>query len=234
MPLDASLPRTRLRFIVDDVGASIVLVDAATRDSVDAGDAHVVDLSERRGGAPAGVVRAHRGGDGRDAAYIIYTSGSTGTPKGVAVSHRAVMNVVSDMRRRLKVTAAILVFAMTNTSFDIAAMELFLPLTSGAACWIALSTLAAGASVLRELNDSGCSIVQATPSGWRGMLDLGWQGDGRVTVLTAGEPLAPALAQALARTSVAVWNLYGPSETTIYSTVHEVDPARRSSRSAAP
>jgi amino acid adenylation domain-containing protein len=223
LPLDPSLPEARLRFVVGDAGAALIVTDGATSARVEGCGAHLVDVDERdAASALDDRVRRDTSADLDDRAYIIYTSGSTGTPKGVAISHRSLANIMADLRVRLGVTEESRLFAVSNVAFDIAATELLLPLTSGASCWVASDTLAGGDAVIREMSSSGCTIAQATPSGWRAILDQGWRGYGQVMGLTAGEPLPLWLAQELLQTCSSVWNLYGPTETAIYSTGHRL------------
>ncbi|MFC7644715.1 amino acid adenylation domain-containing protein [Streptosporangium lutulentum] len=153
---------------------------------------------------------------------MIYTSGSTGRPKGVAIEHRAVVNLLLAMRDLLDAGPGHLWLALTSLSFDISALELFLPLVTGGRVLIAGGTEAADAHALvRLVSAYEVTHVQATPSGWWALLDAGF--DRRpVTALTGGEALPPALARALRSRVRAMWNVYGPTETTIWSTCERV------------
>lgn len=223
LPLDPSLPKARLRFFVEDAGVSQVLTDHCTRGAVAGCGARLIDVETLASGrVPRASVPRVPGGTLDHVVYVIYTSGSTGKPKGVAVSHRALASTLADLRVRLDVTTASRTFALSNVAFDITAVDFFLPLVAGGSCWLASSPLAAGAPIVREIAVSGCSILQVTPSGWRALVDQGWQGDGRVVALSGAEPLPVPLARELLRTCGSVWNLYGPTETAIYATGYRV------------
>src|SRR5690606_6722283 len=114
-----------------------------------------------------------------DLAYVIFTSGSTGRPKGVQIEHRAMVNFLCSMQREPGLCASDTLLAVTTLSFDIAVLELFLPLISGATVLIAGSEQAADGLQLRALLEtSGATVMQATPATWRMLLAAGWQGDG--------------------------------------------------------
>jgi amino acid adenylation domain-containing protein len=159
----------------------------------------------------------------RDTAYIIYTSGSTGQPKGVAVPHGALMNVLWSMRRCPGVTAADVMAAVTTISFDIAALELYLPLMAGARIELVPRPAAAdGITLARVLASSGATLMQATPATWRMLVEAGWAGRKGFRALCGGETLSRDLADALLDRADELWNLYGPTETTIWSTIDRV------------
>jgi amino acid adenylation domain-containing protein len=161
-----------------------------------------------------------------DLAYLIYTSGSTGEPKGVAVAHRALMNCLLAFRDVLGVSADDVVLALTTVSFDIAALELFMPLVCGARVIIAGEGLARDGRRLREFIERWePTVVQATPSSLRLLADAGFRGRPGLRVVCGGEPLGPGLAGEILGWGAALWNAYGPTETTIWSTYHAVDGA---------
>jgi amino acid adenylation domain-containing protein/FkbM family methyltransferase len=156
-------------------------------------------------------------------AYVIYTSGSTGKPKGVEISHRSVVNFLSSMRKKPGSTANDTLLAVTTLSFDIAGLELFLPLTTGARVVIASREVAAdGARLAALLKKSNATVMQATPATWRLLLEAGWPGDPALKVLCGGEALPRTLANQLAPRCAELWNMYGPTETTIWSAVGRV------------
>ena len=160
-----------------------------------------------------------------DLAYVIYTFGSTGRPKGVQIPHRAVVNFLLSMRRQPGLSAQDTWLAITTLSFDIAALELFLPLIVGARLIVASRDTATDGVALGEtLNRAGVSVMQATPVTWHLLLAAGWQGKPDLKILCGGEALPLELAQQLLPQAASLWNLYGPTETTIWSTVCKIEP----------
>jgi amino acid adenylation domain-containing protein len=157
-------------------------------------------------------------------AYVIYTSGSTGKPKGVEVTHRSVVNLLACMQRQVGIVAEDRLLAVTTLSFDIAGLEVFLPLVSGARVILATREEAWNGAALRDLiEQSGATMMQATPVTWRLLLDAGWAGSPDFKILCGGEALPLELAKRLLATGGKLWNLYGPTETTIWSTTHRMD-----------
>ncbi|WP_201797486.1 condensation domain-containing protein, partial [Mizugakiibacter sediminis] len=149
---------------------------------------------------------------------------STGKPKGVMVPHRAVVNFLESMRRTPGIDADDVLVAVTTLSFDIAVLELMLPLTVGAQVVLADRDAAMDGHALAELLErSNATLMQATPSTWRALLDAGWLGDLAFTALCGGEPMSPGLAAQLRGRCKAVWNMYGPTETTVWSTCWRVE-----------
>src|SRR5439155_18426070 len=153
-----------------------------------------------------------------DLAYIIYTSGSTGKPKGVEIEHRSVCNFLESMRETPGLDQSDVLVAVTTVSFDIAALEVFLPLCVGARVVIAGREVAAnGTQLLDLLRTSKATAMQATPVTWKILIEAGWAGEPRMKVLCGGEAFSRKLANELVRRGSSVWNMYGPTETTIWS-----------------
>lgn len=153
-----------------------------------------------------------------DPAYVIFTSGSTGKPKGVQVPHRAVINFLCSMAERPGLQPDDRLLAVTTLSFDIAVLELFLPLLVGAEVIIAdRDTPLDGKQLLSMVRENDVNVMQATPSTWRLMLAAGWQGATDFKVLCGGEAFPVDLAQQLTRCVGEVWNMYGPTECTVWS-----------------
>jgi len=160
-----------------------------------------------------------------DLAYVIYTSGSTGGPKGVEITHKSLVNFLASMAREPGMTAGDIVLAVTPLTFDIAALELFLPLTVGAQVVVLSRETTMDPRLLMDRIDaSSASVMQATPTMWRMLLDAGWEGKPELKILCGGEPLSKDLAEALMPRGRSVFNLYGPTETTVWSSVWKVTP----------
>src|SRR6202035_3403163 len=159
-------------------------------------------------------------------AYVLFTSGSTGRPKGVQVTHGALANFLLSMREAPGLAAGDALLAVTTLSFDIAGLELLLPLAVGGRVELASREEAADGELLKgRLVSSGATAMQGTPATWRMLLDAGWEGDGRLSALCGGEALPADLAARLLPRVGALWNLYGPTETTIWSAARRVEAA---------
>src|SRR5262249_26976596 len=152
-------------------------------------------------------------------AYVIYTSGSTGQPKGVVVPHRAVVNFLTSMAREPGLAPDDVLVAVTTLSFDIAVLELQLPLTLGATVVIASRDEAVdGRALAALLERHRATVMQATPVTWQLLLEAGWKGSKGFKALVGGEALPRDLADRLLTYGVELWNMYGPTETTVWST----------------
>ena len=155
---------------------------------------------------------------------MIYTSGSTGQPKGVEILHRGLANALLAIGRELGETAAGIMLAVTTISFDMATLELFMPLIHGGTVEIADETVCEdGAALCLRLETCGATLMQATPATWRMLVAAGWNGRHGLEIISGGEAMSRELADALIRRGARVWNMYGPTETTIYSTISQVE-----------
>jgi amino acid adenylation domain-containing protein len=224
LPLDPSFPRARLAFMLADSGAKVVVSDVADDAALDLPEARLLRPAEvaRAAGAPPRVTP-----DPRAAAYLIYTSGSTGTPKGVSVPHRAVVSFLASMRNRPGLGADDRLVAVTTLSFDIAVLELLLPLTVGAEIVLATREQATDGHALRGLLETHqATVMQATPATWRLLIAAGWRGGPAFKALVGGEALPAELAEELLDRAGALWNMYGPTETTVWSTCGRIEPGQ--------
>ena len=227
VPLDPEYPPARLRFMGEDAAVAIVLTSEGLYDRFDSQACRIVclDRAQHRIAQEAGhnlppTATSH------DLAYIIYTSGSTGQPKGVEISHRSLMNFLCSMRRELGCSAQDVMVSVTTLSFDIAGLELYVPLLVGARVEIASRAVARDGRELRRLCEAvRPTIMQATPTTWRMLIEAGWSGSDRLTGLCGGEPLSTDLAAALLDRCATLWNMYGPTETTIWSTMAKIERA---------
>lgn len=224
VPLDPAYPMQRLAFILKDARVQLLLTEAHLLEQVPEQGLQVIAVNgEWERIAQAGDANPAAGVRPGNLAYVIYTSGSTGQPKGVQVSHGSVVNFLASMTWRPGLTQPDVLLSVTTICFDIAALEIYLPLSVGARVVIASRQVAADAVRLAvELQRSQATVLQATPATWQMLYDGGWQGDYRLKVLCGGEALSTELAARLIDDSASVWNMYGPTETTIWSAALEL------------
>ena len=158
-------------------------------------------------------------------AYTIYTSGSTGKPKGVQIIHRSVVNLLLSMKVEPGFTERDILLAVTTISFDLAVVELFLPLIVGTRTVIVSREVAADPIKLsKTISESGATFMQATPSTWKMLLAVNWQGNPNLKIICGGESLNRHLANQLLERCSSLWNMYAPTETTTWSTIYQVEP----------
>jgi amino acid adenylation domain-containing protein len=224
VPLDPNHPQERLTYTVQDARVACVITQARFAPSLAAAGAPLLVLDDDPALLEAQPIEslAVQAAPG-DLAYVIYTSGSTGRPKGVEIEHRSLVNFLQAMQREPGIQAHDVLLAVTTPSFDIAGLELFLPLVTGARVVIASrEDVIDGARLAGRLQASGATIMQATPATWRLLIDAGWSGRPSLTALCGGEALTRDLARDLSSRVRVLWNMYGPTETTIWSTVQRV------------
>jgi amino acid adenylation domain-containing protein len=227
IPMDPAYPAERIAYMLADAHPALLLTDCRSRERVPQAATAVLALGDCRDAIAATPPSAHddEGADGL--AYVIYTSGSTGRPKGVQVGHRALTNLICSMARVPGFTADDTLLAVTTICFDIAGLEIYLPLVSGGVLEIASAETAADGFALRQQMDRRRpTVMQATPATWKMLLSAGWTGDPNLKVLCGGEALPRDLADKLVPLAREVWNLYGPTETTIWSSISKVHPGR--------
>ncbi len=161
-------------------------------------------------------------------AYVIFTSGSTGTPKGVEVPHRAVVNFLTSMAKQPGFGSSDSILAVTTVSFDISVLEIFLPLITGGRTVLARSEDVLDAfSLVDRLEQGDISVLQATPTLCQMLLEAGFKPASGMRILVGGEPLPSDLAERLTAEGAELWNMYGPTETTIWSAAHKINPTER-------
>ncbi|MBB4636051.1 non-ribosomal peptide synthetase [Longimicrobium terrae] len=228
VPMDPDHPEDRLRYVLRDSAPAVLLTQASLAalftgagPTVVAMDADAADWADRPATDPAraGVTADHL-------AYVIYTSGSTGRPKGVMNLHRGVVNLLWSMGTMVGMGPDDRLLSVTTLSFDISALELFLPLVTGARVEVVARAAAADPVLLRQaIAASGATVMQATPATWRLLLEGGWTGQPGLRALCGGEALPADLAGRLRDRVGALWNVYGPTETTIWSSAQRVGAA---------
>jgi amino acid adenylation domain-containing protein len=218
VPVDPGYPEERRRFMLRDSAARLVVTELALAGSFPGVRTVLLDGDEGAAGP-----RPLPASDPEQLAYVIYTSGSSGVPKGVEVPHRALVNLLESVRRRPGLDSGDVLVSVTTLSFDIAGLELFLPLVCGARLVVApAATVRDPRALARLLEESGATAMQATPTTWRLLVRSGWEGRPGLRALCGGEALPPELAEALLDRGLELWNMYGPTETTIWSSAARV------------
>lgn len=234
IPLDPSFPKDRLEYIIDHsevqqiisthelkqrIGINKEIID------IESVSNEIIDLKDEVLNGPLS----------RNTAYIIYTSGSTGNPKGVAISHKSLFNFLLSIQQEPKIEENDYLFSVTTQSFDISILEFFTPLIAGAGLYIASDALLSDpleiVGVLEELKPT---IIQATPSFYQMLYNAGWKGNKLVKILCGGDLLSETLSQKLLETNKELWNMYGPTETTIWSSCKKITQANEASNIGKP
>jgi amino acid adenylation domain-containing protein/thioester reductase-like protein len=231
VPLDPAYPQARIAFMLEDSQVAVLVTQRSLLETLPQTAAQVICL-DGDWDAVTHDSSDNCSSDNPDSkvmaehlAYTIYTSGSTGKPKGVQISHRALTNLLHSMRQEPGLTAQDILLSVTTICFDIAALEIYLPLVVGACVVLASREATMDAKQLAHLiEQSGATVMQATPATWRLLLAAGWQGNSQLKILCGGEALPRELADQLLVRSQSLWNMYGPTETTIWSAVHQVQP----------
>ncbi len=224
VPLDPAYPKDRIAYIMEDASAPVLITQERLLPGLPDQQAEVVlidaqwsSIASRSGEDLECVSQA------RNLAYVIYTSGSTGQPKGVQLEHRSVVNFLCTMQDEPGIREDDVVAAVTTLCFDIAGLEIYLPLVTGAqVVVISREEASEGKKLQTRMQQSLITVMQATPATWRLLLEVGWNGNKQLKILCGGEAFPRELAEKLLPRCGSLWNMYGPTETTIWSAVHEV------------
>lgn len=228
VPTDPDLPAQRIYQMMQNSSPKLVVTDANSLETMAfwQGACLTIDEARNEGGTEtdSSNIKAEIGAD--DLAYIMYTSGSTGRPKGVEISHGAVCNVLLSITREPGCCEADRLLAISTISFDMAVTELFLPLINGATTIIAQRhEMRDAGALLRLMKRYSITMMQGTPAVWQMLLDSGWGNEPRLkNILSGGEALSYNLAEQLLARVDRLWNLYGATEATVYSTIWRVCP----------
>jgi len=225
VPLDPAYPMERIAYMLQDSGASVLLTQEKLVNQLPKHDAQVLCLDRDRKKISQEVDDNPCGEPmPENVAYVIYTSGSTGKPKGVAVQHYTLVNFLNSMASEPGLISTDVLLAVTTLSFDISGLELYLPLMIGAQVNLVSREVASdGRRLSKALADSAATVMQATPATWQLLLESGWQGSPQLKILCGGEALPRELANRLLHCCESLWNMYGPTESTIWSAVQKVE-----------
>ncbi|HDY89131.1 MAG TPA: amino acid adenylation domain-containing protein, partial [bacterium] len=230
VPMDPSFPAERLGYMLGDANILILITQKHLLNIFPQSDRKAIcidkelkNIQNESVGNPSITI------DSAHLAYIIYTSGSTGIPKGVMIEHSSMVNFLISMQNKPGLDENDVLVAVTTISFDIAALEIFLPLISGAEIVLASRNEAIdGNSLLKLIERSNATMMQATPATWKLMLKAGWEQTPNLKMLCGGETLPRGLANKILKIGRELWNMYGPTETTIWSSVKKVNEGKGS------
>ncbi|NEO77192.1 non-ribosomal peptide synthetase [Moorena sp. SIO4G3] len=227
VPLDPTYPQQRLVDILEDADIHFLLTDSNSKSCLPQTRIPLICLDQDKEIQTA-IPANHSSAtdvDSDNLAYVIYTSGSTGKPKGVQISHQSVVNFLTSMNSYLQLSCGDRFSAITTISFDIAALELYLPLIVGASVIVVSREIATdGNRLLPQLLESEVTVIQATPATWQMLIASGLSNHKLVAkLLCGGEALLAQLADQLLKIGSEVWNLYGPTESTIWSSIYKVE-----------
>ena len=223
IPLDPSFPEERIRYILDNSQTRLLIKDQTVDLEVDEAIKvlHFEDLLKKEWEGEELILKKP---STRDSAYIIYTSGSTGDPKGVEIGHRALLNFLLSMAERPGINTEDVLFSVTTPAFDISILEFLGPLISGATVYIASTEeLAEPQTTIQRIETIQPTIIQATPSFYQMLFSAGWNGAPVLKVLCGGDLLGEALAEKLLDCNQELWNMYGPTEATIWSSIKKIE-----------
>ena len=218
VPLDPAFPQDRLDYMIESSTPKKLITEVSLAGRFTKfGKITLIDDLINNPNVPSEAPNVIT--DVKDTMYVIYTSGSTGNPKGVQISHGALSNFLISMAKAPGLTDKDKLLAVTTLSFDIATLEIYLPLIKGASLFLASSFDVIDGKALKNIIEKHhVNVMQATPSTWRLMLAAGWNGNKNFKVLCGGEPFPIDLALKLVSICGEVWNMYGPTETTVWST----------------
>ncbi|WP_166924900.1 non-ribosomal peptide synthetase [Flavobacterium poyangense] len=236
IPLDPTFPEERLNYIIENSQSKVLITEKDYSLDTTSGVTilsleNIFDqLDLFKGDQDPGIKVAPT-----DTAYVIYTSGSTGNPKGVEIGHKSLLNFLISMREKPGVSLNDVLFSVTTYSFDISILEFFTPLISGATTYIASQEVLSDPQlIIEKLEEVQPTIIQGTPSFYQMLFNANWQGNKTLKVLCGGDLLSESLAEKLLYHCSEVWNMYGPTETTIWSSIKKIQHPKEASNIGKP
>ena len=233
IPLDPSFPSERLDYIVQHSGVQQIIGDEVLKNKAPGNASYISAevLLVREANEHVAINKSHS----EQTAYIIYTSGSTGLPKGVAISHQALLNFLISMQHTPGIRSSDTFFSVTTPSFDISILEFFAPLIAGARLYMADKILLSDPlAIVEKIHTVNPSIIQTTPSFYQMLYNANWKGSCTMKILCGGDLLSESLAEKLLKTNAELWNMYGPTETTIWSSCKKIQQATEAANIGKP
>lgn len=227
VPVARDTPSEKLKEILADCRASLILTLSSLAQQTPAfheSPAQIISLDEHSQHiAKESTANMACSCPSNQVVYILYTSGSTGKPKGVQITQSALVHFLWAMQAEIAFTSQDLILAITPFTFDISGLEIYLPLiTGGSLVLLSESDRTDTAQIAKNILQFQVTMMQATPALWQMLINSGWSNPSKIKMLCGGEGLSTALASALLATGGTLWNVYGPTETTIWSTAHKV------------
>lgn len=221
IPIDPGYPAHRIAYILAHAGCTHLITDEQSKNAINTSDYQVFSVNTDQNSEVTEVDIDYPAQN--DTAYIIYTSGTTGNPKGVEIGHRSLLNFLLSMQEQPGMAFNDKLYAVTTCSFDIFYLEIFLPLIAGAEIKVARMDMLADVGLLMiDIQEFNPTVIQATPSFFQKLLDAGWNGGNDLKILCGGDALNSGLAQLLMVHCSELWNMYGPTETTIWSSIKKI------------
>ncbi|TRX31760.1 amino acid adenylation domain-containing protein [Flavobacterium sp. ZT3R18] len=235
IPIDTAFPESRKSYIYEDTKIKLLITDQCTVTVQDDYNGVVLDIVNDFKAANYKEALEDVNLTPNDLAYIIYTSGSTGNPKGVKIGHQSLLNFLCSIQEKPGVSANDVLFSVTTYSFDISILEFFVPLLSGAALYmVSKDVLSDPNLIIKKIEEIQPTIIQATPSFYQMLFNADWKGNKGLKVLCGGDLLSESLAEKLISNNLEVWNMYGPTETTIWSSIKKIEHPREASNVGKP
>jgi len=228
VPVDPDYPQDRIAYMLEDSKARIIVSSQKSRQKLQESKATIIELDgDREKISREPVASPNEQPSPRDLAYVIYTSGSTGKPKGVMIEHRSVVNLLTSIAKEVNFTQDSTFLSVTTYSFDICYLELYMPLITGASLVIvSRETASDGYQLAKSLEEHLPTHMQGTPSTWQLLADAGWENREQVKMLIGGEAVKEGIKDYLTQRGE-VWNVYGPTETTIWSAIKKLAPTEK-------
>lgn len=219
LPISPATPCSRITYILEETKAQLLFCDIQIRFNLSTG-VKTINPEEFYSYHDKDMALSYKE---HELAYVMYTSGSTGTPKGVLIEHLSMMNLFSSLSETLDLSHKDLFLALTDYTFDISLIELLMPLALGASIVLTEhGVVADGKKIKHYLKNFDISLIQATPLTWEILLKNGWRNDGVTRILVGGEKFKTSLALKLDYEKENVWNVYGPTETSMWSMIYHL------------